>query len=214
MTGIFITFEGADGAGKTTQLDMLTTSFQMIGQEVIRTREPGGTVIGEAIRHLLLDPSMGSMGAETEIFLYEAARAQLVREVIKPALLKGQVVLCDRFTDSTMAYQGFGRGLERAMIDPLNDLATGGMKPHRTFLLDLDPQVGLQRLQAKRGADRLEQENLLFHQRVREGFLTIAQKDNNRIKVISADGSAVAVHQAIVESLRELSPTLPFCSTC
>ncbi|KAB2953009.1 dTMP kinase [Heliorestis acidaminivorans] len=203
MKGILLTFEGADGAGKTTQLELLATFFQSRGREVIKTREPGGTVVSESIRQLLLDPAMHSMVSSTELLLYEAARAQLVSEVIKPALESGKVVLCDRFTDSTLAYQGYGRGLDRKIIEKLNDLATGGLKPDKTILLDLHPELGLQRVQLKRGADRLEQEDLLFHLRVREGFLDIADQDRARFIVISAEEDAQQVHQKIVEALQE-----------
>ncbi|KNZ69177.1 thymidylate kinase [Thermincola ferriacetica] len=191
MTGKFITFEGPDGAGKTSQMKRAAQALQEKGYEVILTREPGGTEIGESIRSILLDPQ-NRMSHRTEALLYAAARAQHVEELILPALQAGKVVLCDRFADSTLAYQGYGRGINLNLLNIVNSLAIGSLKPDLTIILDLDPQVGLNRIRNKRLAvageteDRIEMETVEFHQRVREGFLSIALQDPGRYKIIAA----------------------------
>ncbi len=189
MRGIFVTFEGGEGAGKTTQIKLLANHLRSQGQDVLETRDPGGTTIGKEIRNLLLDRENTRMADRTELLLYQASRAQLVREVILPALEKGQIVLSDRFTDSTIAYQGYGRGLDVGVIRAMNDFTTQGVHPDLTFLLDLDPQVGLQR--AGRGSpgkapDRIEAEILAFHHRVREGYRTLAREEPFRIVTVDA----------------------------
>lgn len=145
MRGLFVTFEGGEGSGKTTQLKLLANRIRASGQEVIESHDPGGTGIGKEIRTLLLDPGPAPISAATELLLYEASRAQLVRELIAPALARGTIVLCDRFTDSTVAYQGCGRGIDRDLIRQLNRFATDGLVPDLTILLDLDPEIGLAR---------------------------------------------------------------------
>jgi len=220
MSGLFITFEGGEGSGKTTQLKLLVNRIHASGKEVIETQDPGGTAIGKEIRTLLLHSPLHTCGdrpgsipiaAATELLLYEASRAQLVRELIAPALARGTVVLCDRFTDSTLAYQGFGRGLDLSLIQRLNWFATDGLAPDLTILLDLDPEIGLTR--CRRGAspdpstydaqaepsswDRIEAEPLDFHQRIRGGYLTMAREDPDRIAVINA-GQGVSEIETVV----------------
>lgn len=193
--GLLITFEGVEGSGKSTQLQSLAKRLQEAGHQTLGTREPGGTALGEAIRRLLLEWRGGGVAAATELFLYEASRAQLVREVIDPALRRGCVVLCDRFADATVAYQGYGRGLDLSLIRRLNELATGGIGPDLTLLLDLDPAVGLRRI--GRARDRLEAEELAFHQRVREGYLALATQNPGRIQVIDGALAPERIEEAV-----------------
>jgi dTMP kinase len=202
MPGLFITFEGGEGSGKTTQLRPLLAYLRSAGKDVVETRDPGGTSIGKQIRALLLDRDNTRMAPATELLLYEASRAQLVQEIIRPALAAGRVVLCDRFTDSTVAYQGYGRGLDLHSIARLNALATDGLRPDLTFLLDLDPAVGLLRAtqrvaerQAQR--DRIEGEVLAFHQRVRTGYRTIAAAEPQRVIVLDASGGMAEIEARI-----------------
>jgi thymidylate kinase (EC 2.7.4.9) len=185
---VFITLEGGEGVGKTTQQALLAERLQREGYACVSTREPGGTALGEALRELLLhgDP----LTPLAELFLYAADRAEHVQKCILPALAAGQVVVCDRFTDSTLAYQGYGRGLDLEKIRQLNHLATGGLQPHLTLWLDLPPEVGL----ARSGlADRLEQERLEFHRRVHQGFQALAAAEPQRIVRIDAGGSPLEV---------------------
>lgn len=185
---MFITLEGGEGVGKTTQRALLAERLQREGYACVSTREPGGTALGRALREILLhgDP----LTPLAELFLYAADRAEHVQKCILPALAAGQVVVCDRFTDSTLAYQGYGRGLDLEKIRQLNHLATGGLQPHLTLWLDLPPEVGL----ARSGlADRLEQERLEFHRRVHQGFQTLAAAEPQRIVRIDAEGSPLEV---------------------
>jgi dTMP kinase len=184
MPGTFITFEGGEGTGKSSQLAVLRAALCAGGRAVVETQEPGGTTIGREIRGILLNPARTGMTAVAELLLYEASRAQLVGEVIRPALARGEVVLCDRFTDSTVAYQGYGRGLELDIIESLNRLVSGGLRPDCTFLLDLDPAAGLARVRQRTPEDRMEAEVLEFHRRVREGFLAIARREPDRVVVL------------------------------
>jgi dTMP kinase len=202
MPGLFITFEGGEGSGKTTQLRPLLAHLRSAGRGVVVTRDPGGTPIGKQIRAMLLDRDSTRMAPTTELLLYEASRAQLVHEVIRPALAAGRVVLCDRFTDSTVAYQGYGRGLDLHCIARLNTLATGGLQPDLTFLLDLDPAVGLLRATQRMGErqaqlDRIEGEVLAFHQRVRTGYRTIATAESERVIVLDASGRMAEIEAHI-----------------
>jgi dTMP kinase len=185
---VFITLEGGEGVGKTTQQALLALQLRQAGYPCLCTREPGGTALGRALREILLhgDP----LTPLAELFLYAADRAEHVQKCILPALAAGQVVVCDRFTDSTLAYQGYGRGLDLQQVRQLNHLATGGLQPHLTLWLDLPPEVGL----ARSGlADRLEQERLEFHRRVHQGFQTLAAAEPQRIVRIDAGGSPLEV---------------------
>lgn len=204
--GVFVTFEGPEGSGKSTQIALLARELAAGGLAVRVLREPGGTEIGEAIRAILLDPETTGLDARAELLLYEAARAQLVAEVIEPALDAGEVVLCDRFFDSSTAYQGHGRGLPTAEVDLLNKAATGGLQPDRTLVLDIDPALGVGRATTQ-GADRLESEDLAFHERVRSGFLAIAREHPQRVRVVDASGAMDEVAAAIRSALRDI-PTL------
>ena len=203
--GLFVTFEGLDGCGKSTQMDLLAAALRERGYVVLVTREPGGTQLGEAIRDLLLDPKYHGMAARAEALLYAAARAHLVEEVIRPALSDGQVVLCDRYLDSSLAYQGFGRGLGTDNIVSLNVWATEGLFPDLTLFLDLDDSVRSTRLAAV--PDRLEAENEDFHRRVADGFRALLRDHPHRIKRVDAHGSATEVQErvrAVVEEELEL----------
>jgi len=195
--GVFLSFEGVEGCGKSTQIVLLHEYLVAQGRDCMVTREPGGTPIAEAIRALVLDPAHEAMTPETELLLYAAARAQHVRERIEPALAAGQVVLCDRYADSTTAYQGGGRGFDRAKLAQLHEWATGGRWPDRTFLLDLPAEAGLERARLRGRKDRIEREDIAFHQRVRAGFLEIAAVEPARVKVIDASESIEAIRQRI-----------------
>ena len=186
MSGRFISFEGIEGCGKTTQVELLREYLTGRGASITLTREPGGAPIAEAIRGVLLDPDNTAMSDVTELLLYEAARAQHVHEVIAPALASGAIVLCDRFADSTTAYQGAGRGLAGDDLQRLHLLATGGVWPDLTLVFDLPPACGLERIRARGVVDRIEQESLAFHERVRQGFLRLAQEEPERITILDA----------------------------
>ena len=187
---LFITFEGVEGSGKTTQIRRLEGYLTRKGIPCKVTREPGGPPISEKIRKILLNPDHREMVPLSELFLYEAARAQHVKEVIEPLLKKGVMVLCDRFSDATIAYQGFGRKLNLGLIKNLNRLSTQGRKPDVTFLLDCPSDLGLRRAvrrnqrQRKEKEERFEREKIQFHHRVRRGYLSLAKKDPQRVKVI------------------------------
>lgn len=197
--GKFITFEGPDGAGKTTQIQLTEDFLAEQGYLVVSMREPGGTRLSEAIRQLLLDPSYKEMCAATEALLYTAARAQLVNEVILPALAAGKVVLCDRFVDSSLAYQGYGRSLVLERLRMINGFAVNSLGAFRTILLDLPPEEGFRRSAGKIERDRLEQESLDFHRRVREGYLRLADSCPERIRVVDASGGLELVQEQIKE---------------
>lgn len=191
---MFITFEGPEGSGKSSQIGPLKAFLENKGFSVLATREPGGTVIGNQIRDCLHDVNNREMISETEFLLYSASRAQLVREVILPALEEGQIVLCDRYADSTLAYQGYGRMLPLKDLKKITNFATGGLQPHLTFLLDIDVQRGLaRRVVGQAEMNRLDLEEIAFHQRVREGYHKLSQSDPERWCVIDADRSAESV---------------------
>jgi len=185
MAGFFITFEGIDFCGKTTQVHKLGSYLRRKGYNVLLVREPGGDRIAERIRRILLSKKNSEITALTELLLYEAARSQLTQRVILPALKEGKVVVCDRYSDSSLAYQGYGRGLDKKMIKHLNHMATFGLLPDLTILLDVPVKMSFKRRKKeKRDKDRLEKERFEFHQRIREGYLTIARQNRKRIKVI------------------------------
>lgn len=196
--GTFITLEGGEGVGKSTQLRLLAGWLQLAGVEVACLREPGGTPVGDRIRTLLLDPAHAGMDPRAELLLYEASRAELVGSVIAPALERGAFVICDRFTDSSTAYQSYGRELPLDEVLEMNRLATGGLEPDLTLILDLDPIEGVRRATATDGADRLEAEGAEFHRRVRAGFLTIAALDPGRCRVVDACGMPEEVAGAML----------------
>ncbi|MBI4278616.1 MAG: dTMP kinase [Armatimonadetes bacterium] len=202
--GLFITIEGPEGAGKTTQARLLAAHLQRRDPTVLHTREPGGTRIGERIRQILLDADHREMARVTEMLLFAAARAQFVAQVVRPALEAGRLVLSERYVDASLAYQGQGRGLGMETVGRVNEVATGGLRPDLTILLDIDPAVGVRRARATPGkegqvgrGDRMEQEDLDFHRRVREGFLALAREDPERIVVIDGHGDPPDVHARI-----------------
>ena len=184
----FITIEGGEGCGKTTQSKLLKKYLEDKGFKVVLTREPGGSIVAEQIRNILLNPSF-KVNPLSELMLYEASRAQHLEEIIKPNLKKGFIVICDRFIDSTLAYQGYGRGLDKNIIKKLNDIASCGITPDITFYLDVDPKEGIKRAKSVNkgkltGGDRIEKESIKFHNKVRKGFLDLAKKYSKRIKKI------------------------------
>ena len=197
----FIVLDGPEGCGKSTQVQLLARRLQGIGEEVVVTHEPGGTPTGEAIRSILLEADL-NMGALTEALLFCASRAQHMQDVIMPALQAGKVVVCDRFSASTAAYQGYAGGLGLELFEQLDDVATGGRQPDMTVILDLDAAVGRGRKQAVGTTpDRMERKDDLYHQRVREGFLAYAQRLGERAVVVDADRSFEEVHQQILQIL-------------
>lgn len=203
--GVFITFEGLDGSGKSTQMELLAAGLRERGYVVLITREPGGTHLGEAVRDVLLDPRYHGMSARSEALLYAAARAQLAEQVIRPALADGQVVICDRYLDSSLAYQGYGRGLGFDDIITLNVWGTECLFPDLTILLDLDEEVRGKRLDAV--PDRLEAEDEAFHKRVGEGFRELLELHPHRIRRVDAGGDEAEVQErvrAVVEEELEL----------
>ena len=202
MRGRFITFEGVEGCGKSTQMAHLRAWMEEAGLPVLATREPGGTKVGEGIRELLLAPRDEGLDAETELLLYEAARAQHVSEVIRPALEAGAHVLCDRFLDSTTAYQAFGRGLDEKMVLELNRMASGGLVPDLTLLFSVSIEEGLVRARAESAGDRLEGESLAFHRKVQAGFEELAKREPERFRVIG-EGAIEKVHEEVVAIVKE-----------
>ena len=203
MRGIFITIEGGDGAGKTTQIRNITEFFESRGMTVLQTREPGGTPIGEKIRELLLDKANSEMTSITEMFLYAASRAQHVNDVILPALENDLVVICDRFVDSSVAYQGLARGLGD-MVRDINVHATSGLTPDITFWLDIDPAKGKMRAGNTGEHDRIESEGISFHDKVRLGYRNIADAEPDRVKIIDAEKSIEDMRFEIESHLEEL----------
>ena len=208
QAGKLITFEGIDGSGKTTQLRRLEEYLTRAGYRVVTTREPGGTPLGLKIRAALLDGENGSVDPLAELLLYAADRAQHVRQLVLPAIDDGKIVLCDRFFDATIAYQGYGRGFSLDMIRQLNLLATGGLTPHLTLVYDLDVESGFARTRTREVAgsgsnegspDRLDREPLDFHRRVREGYLSLVRENDSRFSIIPADG---LVDDVFKETLR------------
>ena len=208
--GLFITFEGVEGSGKSTQVGALRSHLEQRDIPVRVTREPGGTALGESLRDILLDVGQAGMLPETELFLYLASRAEHVTQVVLPELERGAVVISDRFGDVSVAYQGGGRELGADLVEPLNDVATGGVKPDVTFLLDLDPKAGLDRLSGDPGGgrpggpDRIESEALAFHERVRTAYLEAADRDPSRFVVIDASLDPSEITAIIITRVDEL----------
>jgi len=212
VKGLFITFEGPDGAGKTTQVRLLADALAAMGRTVVLTREPGGTRIGDSIRSLLLSPEHTEMDARTEVLLYAAQRAQNVAERILPALGRGDVVIGDRFVDASIAYQSAGLGVDEAIVRRVNEFATGGLKPDRTYLLDLPEEEGRRRLAARTreraggpaGLDRIERRTAEYHRRVREAFRRIARENPGRVLLLDALQPPETLARIILEDCRRL----------
>ncbi len=203
--GLFFTFEGIDGAGKSTQLKFFQDWLKELGKDVLIVREPGGTVIGEKIREVLLNKKNGGMVPMTELLLFEAARAQITEEVIKPSLAAGKVVICDRFYDSTYAYQGYARGMGSETVTYLNNLATAGLAPDMTFVMDIDADFALERRVGRgEAADRMEALGISFQREVRKGYLEAAEKEPERIKVVDASGTPEEIFESIKKLAKEV----------
>lgn len=191
MRGTFITFEGIEGSGKSTQISLLRDHLTAAGRRVVLTREPGGTPIGDQVRKVLLDPANKALDPTAELLLYAASRAQHLHEVILPALDAGAVVLCDRFSDATLAYQGYGRGLSVPVIQELDRIVTGGLRPDLTILFDIDARTGLGRARGRNadrglhGEARFENEDIEFHTRVRDGYYLLADREPGRIRLVN-----------------------------
>lgn len=200
--GLFITVEGIDGCGKSTQARLIAAALEAAGHDVLRLREPGGVKISEQIRAILLDPANAEMGDVCELLLYEAARAQLVHQVIRPALAAGKTVICDRFYDSTTAYQAFADGLDRGMVSQANELAVDGCRPDLTLVFDLPVEDALRRRSGREAEDRLELKGLEFQERVAAGFRAVAADEPDRVKLIDADGSIAEVFSGVAAELR------------
>lgn len=200
--GLFITVEGIDGCGKSTQARLIAAAFEAAGHDVLRLREPGGAKISEQIRAILLDPANAEMGDVCELLLYEAARAQLVHQVIRPALAVGKTVVCDRFYDSTTAYQAFADGLDRNMVSQANELAVDGCRPDLTLVFDLPVEDALRRRSGREAEDRLELKGLEFQERVAAGFRAVAADEPDRVKLIDAGESIAEVFSGVAAELR------------
>jgi dTMP kinase len=205
LPGVFIAFEGGDGAGKSTQASLLCAALETAGRTVVRTREPGGTPLGEKLRSLVLDHGHGAIDARTEALMFAASRAAHVQQVILPALRRGDVVVCDRYIDSSVAYQGAGRGLGPGPVLELNLWATDGLRPDLTVLLDVDPAEGRSRRTAGAAAeDRLESEPDDFHASIRAAFLDLAAKEPARYLVLAAAGTSEDLHAAVLGALPQV----------
>ena len=205
-SGRFITFEGMDGCGKTTQLRILANTLRESGRPVVETVEPGGTEIGQQIRRILLDPANSAIHPRTELLLYFGSRAQNVEQVIRPALAAGRTVLCDRFTDSTLVYQGCGRGLDSSVVLDLDRIACQGLKPDVTVLIDIDLETSLARARRRNqrtdsSESRIDEECHAFHERVRRGYLALAEREPERFKVIDGRAPVAEVANAIREAV-------------
>ncbi len=206
MAGLFITFEGTEGCGKSTQINALAARLQKTGKPVLQTREPGGTPLGEAIRNLLQHDNAGNdMTPEAELLLFTASRAQLTRERIRPALAKGQTVLCDRFMDSTTVYQGVARQIESASVAQINRFAVGDVRPDLTILIDIEPEIGMARVRSRSNdqLDRMEREAIEFFQSVREGYLQLAESELDRFLVVDGSQSINVLQETIWETVQK-----------
>lgn len=204
MRGILVSFEGIEGSGKTTQTRLLYDYLSRKGLNPVLTEEPGGTDIGRRIRRILLAPEHLIMHPVTELLLYNASRCQLINEVIIPAMQSGRVVITDRFSDSTYAYQGWGRGLDRDIIDHIDRISTKGLKPDITFLVDVDVEVGLGRNRRVNKLDRIELEEIGFHKRVRQGYLEISRLQPERIRVIDGSKGIEDIHHQVITAMEEI----------
>jgi dTMP kinase len=211
--GIFITFEGPEGGGKSTQVKRFIEHLQQENCPVVHTREPGGTNISEKIRHIVLDPNNKAMENKTEMLLYAAARSQHVAEIIRPALEQGNIVVCDRFIDASVAYQGYGLGISIEEIIKINAFATNDIVPDRTYLMDLPVELGMQRIAETRGhnedlqavgLDRIESKGLMYHRKVREGFLDIAKLEPKRITVVDASRTVAEIAAVVWQDFCKL----------
>ena len=205
--GVFVSLEGVDGSGKSTQAAILRDLLAQGGADVVSLREPGGTAISEKVRALVLDPANAEMCDECELLLYEASRAQLVRQVVEPALAAGGVVVCDRFLDSTFAYQAAGRGLDAGLVRRANELGSCGFLPDRTVIFDIDPARALARA-TRGGADRLVRSGLALQERVRDAYLELAREQPGRVRVVDAAGTVGEVTGRLVACLADLLPGL------
>ena len=200
--GFFITFEGPEGSGKTTQIKLLGVILKKYGVPFILTREPGGSRLSTQLRHWILNRLEYNLMPEAELFLFLADRAQHVREVIRPALEKGKIVLCDRYTDSTLAYQGGGRGFDLKLLKTMNEAASGGLKPNLNVLFDVPVEIGLKRARGRgKGRDRMEREKLEFHKKVRRIFLWIARQERQRVLVVNANQAKEKVSEEMIDKL-------------
>ena len=204
MNGKLIVFEGVEGCGKTTQIQLCSQWLESLNISVVLTREPGGTELGKDLRRLLLEKSPNKpVGEVTELLLYAADRAQHIEEELKPNLATGKFILCDRYTDSTIAYQGYGRGLDMSLINNLNQIATGGLKSDITIWLDVDVEVGLSRKRGQTKLDRIEQETMDFHRRVQQGYTELAVSNPSRIVKIDGNYNQDIVQKNIQEILQK-----------
>lgn len=201
MRGLFITLEGIDGSGKSTQRELLARELRRRGLDIVVTREPGGTAIGESIRHLMVSDATEHIAPTTELLLYVAARAQHVEELIRPSLEAGRIVISDRYTDSTVAFQGYGRGLNQTMIEELNDFATQGLRPDLTIVFDVDPELARTR-QGSRPIGGLlgafDEQHSEFHDRMRDGYSRMAQQEPSRIRIVDASGAVEDTHSRVL----------------
>ena len=210
MRARFITFEGIEGSGKSTVASMVREALERAGIETLATREPGGTELSERIRTILLDPAMTGMDPRAELLLYLASRAQLVEKTIRPALEQGTSVICDRFMDASVAYQGWARGIGEAVVEELNAFTLGSIVPDRTFLLDLPVEQGFERGperregEGTRSKDRLEREDRSFHEKVREGYLRLAERNPERVVTIDASATLESVCNVVLGNLQQL----------
>ncbi|MGE5172272.1 MAG: dTMP kinase [Betaproteobacteria bacterium] len=210
MQGAFITFEGIEGSGKSTQIVQLANYLSAHGRSVILTREPGGTAIGDQVRKILLDPANAALDPRAELLLYAAGRAQHLAEVIRPALTAGKIVFCDRFSDATLAYQGYGRGLDLELIRSLDRIVTEGMRPDLTILLDIEAAAGLSRARKRNSRSgleaeaRFENEQLSFHERVRQGYLELAKQEPGRFHIVDASPSPEIIQNKLRQIVDEM----------
>ncbi|MFC1548396.1 dTMP kinase [Candidatus Omnitrophota bacterium] len=199
--GLFITFEGPEGSGKSTHSRRLSGELEKEGFDIVHTAEPGGTPLGARIRNILLDKDDIRLDSQAELFLFEADRAQHVEELIKPALDQGKIVLCDRFNTATFAYQGYGLGMDMDLIENMDRAAVGSLQPDLTILMDVDVGTGLQRAAAAHSKDRMEKRAKEFHEKVREGYLALAEKDPDRIKVIEVKDDIEQTYSLVKEQI-------------